>query len=52
MMRFYQDATWIWASSWENLFSLYANNNGADQPSDHTFVVRSLDSIIPAVAMY
>ena len=42
--------TWLlWASSWENLFMLYANNKGADQPAHpcsliSTFVVRCLDS--------
>ena len=45
-----------WASSWENLFLPYANNKGADQAAhprslNSTFVVRSLDSIIPVVAM-
>ena len=44
----------IWASSWENLFLPYANNKGADQPVHpgsliSTFVVRSLDSIVPVV---
>ena len=23
----------VWATSWENLFMPYANNNGADQPA-------------------
>ena len=49
--------TFNWASSWENLFLLYANNKGADQPAHprsliSTFVVRSLDRKIPVVAMY
>ena len=48
---------WIWASSWENLLLPFANNKRADQPAHpcsliSIFVVRSLDSIIPVVAMY
>ena len=44
-----------WAMSWENLFMLYANNKGADQPAHphsliSTFFVRCLDSIIPVLA--
>ena len=40
-----------WATSWENLFMPYANNNGADQPAHprsviSAFVVRCLDNII------
>ena len=47
----------IWAMSWENLFMPYANNKDADQHAHprsliSAFVVRSLDSIIPVVAMY
>ena len=39
------------------MFLPYANNKGADQPVHwcsliSSFVVRSLDSIIPVVAMY
>ena len=46
----------IWATSWGNLFMLYANNKGADQPAHpriliSTFVVRCLDSIIPLVCI-
>ena len=44
--------------SWENLFMLYANNKGADQPAHphrhsliSAFVVRCLDSIIPLVSI-
>ena len=45
----------IWAMSWENLLTAYANNKGADQPAHprsliSTFVVRCLESIIPIVA--
>ena len=47
----------IWATSWENLFLLYANNKGADQPAHSrslisTFVVRCLDSIIYLVSIW
>ena len=43
--------SYIWATSWENLLMLYANNKGADQPVNarsliSAFVVRCLDSII------
>ena len=43
--------------SWENLFMLYANNKGTDQPAHlrsliSTFVVRCLDSIIPLVSIF
>ena len=46
----------IWATSWENLFMLYVNNKGADQPVHppsliSAFVVRCLDSIIPLLAI-
>ena len=46
----------IWATAWENLFMLYANNKGADQPAPphsliSTFVVRCLDSIISLVSI-
>ena len=46
----------IWASSWENLFLLYANNKGADQPAQlrsliSTFVVHYLDNLIPLLAI-
>ena len=46
----------IWATSWENLFMPYANNQGADQPAhlcslNITFVVHCLDSIIPLLAL-
>ena len=39
-------------ASWENLFILYVNNKGADQPAHprsliSAFVVRCLDSMIP-----
>ena len=42
----------IWAATRENLFLPFENNKGADQPAHprsliSTFVVRSLDSIIP-----
>ena len=45
----------IWATSWENLFLLYAKNKGADQPAHprnliSTFVVRCLNSIIPLLS--
>ena len=48
-----------WATTWENLLMLYANNKGADQPAHlrsliSTFVVRCLqclDSIIPLVSI-
>ena len=45
-----------WATSWENLFMLYANNKGADQSAlprslISTFVVRCRDSIIPLVSI-
>ena len=51
-----QNAEGKWASSWENLFMPYANNNGADQPSHprsliSAFVFRCLDSIIPLVSI-
>ena len=43
----------LWATSWENLFMIYANNKGADQPVHRgnlisTFVVHCQDSIIPS----
>ena len=43
-------------TSWENLFILYVNNKGADQPVHPRnlnigFVVRWLDSIIPLVSI-
>ena len=46
-----------WATSWENWFSLYANNRGADQPAHpHSlisdFAVCFLDSIIPVFAKF
>ena len=46
----------IWATSWENLLMLYANNKGADQPAHprsliSAFIVRCLDSIIPLVSI-
>ena len=46
---------YIWATSWENLFMLYANNNGTDQSAHprsliSAFIVRCLDSIIPLVS--
>ena len=42
----------MWATSWENRFMPYANNQGADQPAHprsliSAFVVRCLESIIP-----
>ena len=45
-----------WAMSWENLFTQYVNNKGADQPVHpwrliSTFVVHCLDSIIPLVSI-
>ena len=45
------------ATSWENLFKLYANNKGADQPvHPHSlmsaFVVRCLDSIVSLVSIF
>ena len=45
-----------WATSWENLFMPYTNNNGADQPAHQrslvsSFVVRYLDSIIFLVSI-
>ena len=45
----------IRATSWENLFMLYTNNKGADQPAHlrsliSTFVGYCLDSIIPILA--
>ena len=44
-----------WATSWENLFLLYANDKGADQPAHprsliSAFVVCCLDSIISLLA--
>ena len=47
---------YMWASSWENLFMLYANNKGADQPAHprsliSAVVVCCLDSIIPLVSI-
>ena len=44
----------IWATSWENLLTPYANNKGADQTAHpcslfSTVVVLCLDSIIPLV---
>ena len=44
------------ATSWENLFMLYANNKGADQPAHprsliSIFVVHCLDSIISLVSI-
>ena len=46
----------IRATSWENLFLLYANNKGADHPAHQrslisAFVVRCLDSIIPLASI-
>ena len=46
----------IWAAPWENLFLPYTNNKGADQPAHprsliSTFVVRSLDTIMPLVSI-
>ena len=46
----------IRATLWENLFMLYANNKGADQPAHSrslisAFVVRCLDSLIPLVSI-
>ena len=45
-----------WASSWQNLLLLYANNKGADQPAHprsliSAFVVRYLDIIMPLLAI-
>ena len=42
--------------TWENLFMLYANNKGADQPAHprsltSAFVVRCLDDIIPRLVI-
>ena len=42
--------TFIWATSWENLFMPYANNKGADQPVHprsliSTFIICCLDSL-------
>ena len=49
-------SSYIWAATWRNLFLPYANNKGADQPAHprsliSTFVVRSLDSKIPLLAI-
>ena len=49
------ESTLIWATSWENLFMQYANNQGADQPAHprsliSVFVVRCLDSTILMLA--
>ena len=46
----------IWATSWENLFMPYANNEGTDQRAHprsliSTFVVRCQDRIIPLVSL-
>ena len=46
----------IWATSWENMFMIYANDKGADQPAHprsliSTFVVRCLESIIPLLTI-
>ena len=42
----------IWATWWENLFMLYANNKCADQRSlISAFVVCCLDSVIPLVSI-
>ena len=45
-----------WVMSWENLFMIYANNKGADQPAHlrnliSTFVVCCLDSLISLVSI-
>ena len=45
----------IWASTQENLFSVFANNKGADQPAHErspisAFVIRLLESIISKLA--
>ena len=50
------DTPFNWATSWENLFKLYANNKGADQPVNprslvNAFVFRCLDSIILLLAI-
>ena len=47
--KYADSATFIWATSWENLIMPYANNKGADQPVYprsliSTFVVRCLGS--------
>ena len=46
-----------WAMSWENLFMLYVNNKGADQPAHlrsliSAYVVCCLDSMIPLVSNF
>ena len=46
----------MWATSWENLLMLFANNKDADQPAHpcsliSVFVFRSLDSIWPVVSI-
>ena len=46
----------IWATSWENLFLLYANNKDADQPVHlrsliSVFGIRCLDSLIRLVSI-
>ena len=48
--------SYIWATSWENLFMPYADNKSADQPPHphsliSTFVVHCLDSIIPLASI-
>ena len=45
-----------WATSWENLFMLHANNKDTDQPAHplsliSAFVVRFIDSIIPLASL-
>ena len=45
-----------YSTSWENLFMLYANNKGSDQPAYplsliNMFIARCLDSIIPLVSI-
>ena len=45
-----------WAASWENLFMLYANNKGANQPAHprsliSTFIVSCLDCIMSLVSI-
>ena len=56
VLRFHVPFNIFWAMSWENLFMPYAKNKGADQPAHpcsliSTFVVRSLDCIIPLVSI-
>ena len=47
---------YLWATPWENLFLLYANNKDADQPANprsliSVFVIRCLDSVITVVSI-